>query len=52
MTKTNFNESFKTLLKAFHAHEDLRQRGASIPELSRSNYDLHVARMNTYHASR
>lgn len=52
MTNTHFNASFKTLLQAFNTHEDLRQCGADIPTLARSNYELHKARMAAYHASR
>jgi hypothetical protein len=52
MSNTDFNTSFKALLKAFNTHEDLRQRGADISSLAKSNYELHKARMATYHSFR
>jgi hypothetical protein len=52
MTNPDFNASLKVLLKAFAAHEDLRQQRADLPTLARSSHELHKARMATYHASR
>lgn len=49
---TAFDQSLKTLLDAFRAHDDLRATRADIPVLARSNYELHKARMAAYHASR
>lgn len=52
MSNADFNTSFKALLKAFNTHEDLRQRGADVSLLAKSNYELHKARMATYHSYR
>jgi hypothetical protein len=52
MTNPDFDSSLRVLLKAFADHQDLRAQRADVSALARSSYDLYVARMAAYHASR
>ncbi|MEE8600991.1 hypothetical protein [Euzebya tangerina] len=52
MSNTEFETSFKNLLKAFNRHQDLRARGADLGTLARSSHRLHVDGMKAYRAIR
>lgn len=53
MTNPTFDASLQVLLKAFAAHQDLRQqRAADLPALARSSHELYKARMAVHHATR
>ncbi len=42
--ETTFGETYERLARAWTGHEDLRQAGATIPELYRSSLHLSEAR--------